>query len=57
MLESHPPAPVKTVGDTDWQSAFLVPKNALCQLLPAAEGAFGKPFLVQMGSFYAPENP
>ena len=27
-------------------------KNALCQHLPAAEGAFGKPFMVQIGPFW-----
>ena len=27
-------------------------KNAICQHLSAAEGAFGKPFMVQMGSFW-----
>ena len=27
-------------------------QNVLCQHLPAAEGAFGKPFMVQMGPFW-----
>ena len=54
-MESYPPTrhSKKTVCDTRLTKCIFVPKNALCQHLFAAEGAFGKLFFGPNGPILA----
>ena len=49
---TRPPSTQRKQSVTQADKVHFCAKNALCQHLPAAEGAFGKPFMVQMGPFW-----